>query len=161
MQFLNGTGLSLVRTKFPAATHAVALKAFPALLHSPAEDFEFIEIQPTSESPHVPMSASVPPDEGGCHDCVSATRDSDAETAKKAQRQGETQSARESHNPGYRAVPGVPSSSESEDGEQGPLERIARSLFDKFDLNADGYHDLQVRALHVSRIHTLISSYTN
>ena len=144
-----------MRTKFPAATHAIALKAFPALLHSPAEDFEIIEIQPTSESPRVPMSSSknrtsMPRDEDDGDGCLSGTQGCDVETVWEAQRQRERQNESESHSPGFRAVPGVPSSSEDEDDEQSPLERIARCLFDKFDLNADGYHDLQVRALDIS-----------
>ena len=142
-----------MRTKFPAATHVIALKAFPALLHSPAEDFEIIEIQPTSESPRVPMPSSMPRDEDDGDDCLSGSHGCDVETVWEAQRQLERQNERESHSPGFRAVPGAPSSSEDEDDEQSPLERIARCLFDKFDLNADGYHDLQVRALHISPVY--------
>lgn len=84
---------------------------------------------------------------------MSGTQGCDVETVWEAQRQRERQNERESHSPGFRAVPGVPSSSEDEDDEQSPLERIARCLFDKFDLNADGYHDLQVRALHISPVY--------
>lgn len=60
-------------------------------------------------------------------------------------------SSRDHRSPRFRPVPGAPSSSESDDDNQGfhdPLEQIARRLFDEFDLNGDGLQDLkEFRAL--------------
>jgi hypothetical protein len=165
----HGTGLSLTRTSFPAATHAMALDAFPDLLRSLAEDFEIIEIQSTSE-PSVLIPSPPAPDseskslacqlDDGLHDGRTCA-DSIGNTAlQQAQTEGVVSAvgtaagdgqyfSRKSNpldSPGFRAVPDVPSSSTSEDDDDDtldPLERTARVLFDKFDLNGDGFHEQQ------------------
>ena len=167
---LYGTGLSLTRTVFPAATHAMALDAFPDLLHSVAEDFEIIEIQSTSESSV--LTPSFPGPRSGSEPSARRSDQGDGCIITRSSKSTELQQTQHvavasavgvapddgqysSYNfhpchaldsPGFRAVPDVPSSSTSEDDEhdaQDPLERTARMLFEKFDLNGDGFHDLK------------------
>lgn len=158
-----GAGLSLTRAVFPAATHTMALDAFPDLLHSRAEDFEIIEIQYTSESSVLtpgPESGSEPSarrsDQGDGCISTSCSKNTALQQTQNLAIASAVEIAPDdgrcfSHkryaldSPGFRAVPDVPSSSTSEDDEhdtQDPLERTARVLFDKFDLNGDGFHDL-------------------